>query len=970
MKQIIYILPFFFVFSLFAQTPEKTFELRYFTNDSKANGETDFKGETEWMNTEQRINFLNAYADYASRFFENPGFDKKLVSENEISELLTTVKPQPLTTIRKTIILNNWKAFGYKTGQDVDQQKELNKWSSYKGASIVNNALVLENTTIEQKIDTLSWRFRLETNISLDKNSSCSFSLKNNKKEVIVITIDNGELFVVSAGNTIHKKITSSKWLKLEVEGDFTQKRFNLFGNGKLLFDYISMADLSASCITELSFRTTGKIQIDDLFLFNHQLIKNVKTQYTSTVVIDQDFKEIPNMDGWQRKEFKDDAWEEVDLPSVHGGLREKEENYFLRKKVTIGDYERAILQFETIDPGGEVWVNNQVVAVINSRHPVELDVTSYLKPNTENLIAVKVKPNKSLHPMHHAPSDIYIGWFLGRAKLLLSGKCMIKDALVHTQSIGNPANQTHKIHIQNKGIYYFEGEIEINYYPWIPEEGGKIASYSQKIQVRPGIANEYEIKMPVYSPILWSCNSPALYKVEMILKDKDGKPVDDYVLTTGIRVIKQKNGDFYFNGKPEMLNGAQIMGFRTPIETISKNNRCAPNTTIVEELQMIKKMGGNLLRMHVHAQNDTTDGINDPRYAEIADQLGVCLIWQTAGWVRNGEAWNIDFKGFPEYMKQVYNHPSIVMWEAGNHPNMFKLHDIEDTHDYIKKCYNAIYPTDQSRLISPTSFWQHMHYANYDGTIDYKGNKIEPVPEYMAELVTRGSQDTYAGYGHKWSSIRRAPNNWAASCLAAKDKAYFNFEHEESIGQPNWNLCKGKPWYLLQSYEWGYDEGSIGRKLTTDEWKTSQAWQAFSAWESMKKQILLGYDGFSWCCLHGGANMGAYKKPLIDCLGYPKLAFYTNKMAFQKTWAGSNNVDVVYGPGDKIVPVIYHLGNATIIDLTINLKNLNNIIIDKKSFKRIDLQQGKSVKQLDAFRFKKVPEAIYSIEYVINKAD
>jgi hypothetical protein len=351
-----------------------------------------------------------------------------------------------------------------------------------------------------------------------------------------------------------------------------------------------------------------------------------------------------------------------------------------------------------------------------------------------------------------------------------------------------------------------------------------------------------------------------------------------------------------------------------------------------------------------------------------MADQLGVYLIWQTAGWERSGDAWHVDFDGYPQYMRQVYNHPSIVIWEAGNHPNKFKEHDLWDTQDYVKKIYDVIDAADSSRLISPTSFWQHTHYGNYGGTIDYQGNKIKAVPEFMASRNTRGSQDAYAGYGHDWAAIREAPNDWAASCLAAHDKAYFNFEHEESIGQPNWNLCKGKPWYLLQSYEWSYDEGSIGRKLTAAEWKASQAWQAFSAWESMKKQILLGYDGFSWCTLHGGANSGTYKKPLIDNLRHPKLAFYANKMVFQRTWAASDNVDVVYGPSDLVRPVISHLGKPEKADLLIRLKSLDGKVLDEKKFRNISLEGGHSFTYLDGFRFRNVPEGTYAISYEVTE--
>ena len=42
----------------------RTFEMRYFTSDPKANGVTDFHGKTEWFTTEQRVEVLNSFADY------------------------------------------------------------------------------------------------------------------------------------------------------------------------------------------------------------------------------------------------------------------------------------------------------------------------------------------------------------------------------------------------------------------------------------------------------------------------------------------------------------------------------------------------------------------------------------------------------------------------------------------------------------------------------------------------------------------------------------------------------------------------------------------------------------------------------------------------------------------------------------------------------------------------------------------
>ena len=64
----------------------QTFEMRYFTSDVKANGETDFHGETEWMDTEQRVDFLNKYAEYASQYWGNPQLDKPLLTNEEVKD--------------------------------------------------------------------------------------------------------------------------------------------------------------------------------------------------------------------------------------------------------------------------------------------------------------------------------------------------------------------------------------------------------------------------------------------------------------------------------------------------------------------------------------------------------------------------------------------------------------------------------------------------------------------------------------------------------------------------------------------------------------------------------------------------------------------------------------------------------------------------------------------------------------------
>ena len=72
---------------------------------------------------------------------------------------------------------------------------------------------------------------------------------------------------------------------------------------------------------------------------------------------------------------------------------------------------------------------------------------------------------------------------------------------------------------------------------------------------------------------------------------------------------------------------------------------------------------------------------------------------------------------------------------------------------------------------------------------------------------------------------------------------------------------------------KYSYDEGSIGRKLTADEWRESQAWQALSGYNTAKQARQHDIDSIVWCTLRGGGNSGTYMKPLIDFDDHIKLA-------------------------------------------------------------------------------------------------
>ncbi len=588
----------------------------------------------------------------------------------------------------------------------------------------------------------------------------------------------------------------------------------------------------------------------------------------------------------------------EVTLPYAIGCMENRNKQLILEKEFTLPDTSKVELYFDSLDPGGEIYIDGEQVYSTDKFHHFTLDI-SHLERRKNHELKVIVHPRApEVLFCWHRQKDPLNGWFCGEISLKGYNEFRFSDLKAVTNNIdGNKISATFFGAINSDctvAIYIekvFGGTSPIK----------KIAEFKAK--------GEFA-KNAVFEADAWDIGTPNLYNVFFrVVREND--IFAEKIIETGFRKIEQKNGEIHLNNRRIDLKGALLMQFLPPYNKTSETHICPSDEQILWQEMMLKAMGGNTLRLHILGY-----GSNDARYAHFADRLGILLIWTTR-YIDSIESvqWQGKWRAKEAYVEQIknrINHPSIIMWEGSNElrPNNQQINDA------FSEFVPAVKAADQSRLICPVS---HLYYAadlyptrgceylSEDGLHDHNGNLTDVSEYWDDELVVR-SAHTYSllcGYGTGWDKMRL--QSWGEQeKLINSDKHAYTVSEYAVIGRQNPNTKEANLDYFNSfSYEFS-DEKPLGIDFSQNDWEISQAYQALCAYHCTKKLRLMNVDGFLWCCLMGGANDGGYLKPLIDNYGYKKSGFHTIKSAFQEVCAFVDKADMKFGGKFSLKPVLF----------------------------------------------------------------
>lgn len=161
-----------------------------------------------------------------------------------------------------------------------------------------------------------------------------------------------------------------------------------------------------------------------------------------------------------------------------------------------------------------------------------------------------------------------------------------------------------------------------------------------------------------IKNPQLWSPEKPYLYRVITQLIDVKTKAVLDQVANPlGFRWFKfEAEKGFFLNGEPLKLIGASRH------QDYKEMGNAVPDALQIRDVELLKKMGGNFLRVSHYPQ--------DPQILEACDRLGILAsveipvvntITESAAFTENCKNMQV------EMIRQNFNHPSVVIWAYMN---------------------------------------------------------------------------------------------------------------------------------------------------------------------------------------------------------------------------------------------------------------------------------------------------------------
>jgi len=305
-------------------------------------------------------------------------------------------------------------------------------------------------------------------------------------------------------------------------------------------------------------------------------------------------------------------------------------------------------LVFEGVDSCFYVWVNGIFAGYSQVSHMTsEFDITAFVKPGRNRIAVLVLKwcdgsylEDQDMWRLSGIFRDVYV---------LYRDKKHIRDIFVKPELDKDFSAGTVKCEIILSAGDISETDVILE------DPSGAVIGSSR---LSTGMNGSIEFK--VDRPLLWSAETPQLYKL-IFIHGHEVIPV-----RTGFRKIEVVNSVIQINGKSVKFKGVNRH------DTHPETGHAVSMADMKQDLVLMKRHNINAIR--------TSHYPNDPRFTELCDEMGFYVIdeadLETHGTIVAGDFIMLSRdprfeKAYVDRMERMVerdkNHPSIVIWSLGN---------------------------------------------------------------------------------------------------------------------------------------------------------------------------------------------------------------------------------------------------------------------------------------------------------------
>lgn len=333
---------------------------------------------------------------------------------------------------------------------------------------------------------------------------------------------------------------------------------------------------------------------------------------------------------------------------------------------------EKVQLLFDGAMSNAKVYVNGQYVGERPFGYiSFYFDITKFLREGS-NVIAVRLE-NFNSQSRWYPGAGLY-----RKVSVIKTNKTHVKmwGTFITTPKVSTKnAEVNAKVEILGEGNFTVENEI-------VSPKGVTIAKSSKEISVN----GEYTLSEDfiISKPNLWGLTTPNLYTLKTAIL-KDGKVINRYNSTFGIRDIRFELDGFYLNDEKIRFKGVNMHHDFGPVGAAFHKE------LFVRQMVKMKEMGVNAIRF---SHNPPA-----PEALDICDEMGILAIdeafdeWQI-GKVLNGYSKQFDLwakQDLSDMILRDRNHPSIIMWSIGNEIMEQYKHDPNGITKYLNDIVKSL---------------------------------------------------------------------------------------------------------------------------------------------------------------------------------------------------------------------------------------------------------------------------------------